>query len=252
MILKFIVLSVILTLFSKSSLSQTKNKSVNLNSRNNVETFELKKNHNKSKIHVVKEGDTLISIAREYSIDKEIIIKANKLINENYIFVGQNLKIIDNSSEKDNHIKSKKNYHEISAGESLTEISYKYGLSVNELIKINNIENPNLLEVGTKLKVEDKSPIKEKITLNNKKNQSNSSNLLVNNKYGPLIIHSENSALKERRKNTLKATHVNGMKLILSIRCDSREINVRGIGRKWKGWMPVKEKFENQLLNDFC
>ena len=41
-------------------------------------------------------------------------------------------------------------------------------------------------------------------------------------------------------------------KLILSLRCDTKEIDVRKKGRKWKGWLPVKEKFEERWMNEFC
>ena len=46
------------------------------------------------KIHIVKSGDTLSSISKFYSINKDLIIKLNNLKNENYIFVGQNLIIL--------------------------------------------------------------------------------------------------------------------------------------------------------------
>ena len=47
------------------------------------------------KIHIVKSGDTISSISKLYSINKDLIIKLNNLKDENYIFVGQNLIISD-------------------------------------------------------------------------------------------------------------------------------------------------------------
>ena len=41
-------------------------------------------------------------------------------------------------------------------------------------------------------------------------------------------------------------------KLILSINCDTNELDVRIPGRKWMGSKPTKEEFENNLINDFC
>ena len=41
-------------------------------------------------------------------------------------------------------------------------------------------------------------------------------------------------------------------KLILSINCDSNELDVRIPGRKWMGGQPAKEEFEKNLINDFC
>ena len=41
-------------------------------------------------------------------------------------------------------------------------------------------------------------------------------------------------------------------KLILSVNCDTDELDVRIPGRKWRGGEPAKEEFEKKLINDFC
>ena len=41
-------------------------------------------------------------------------------------------------------------------------------------------------------------------------------------------------------------------KLVLSINCETRELDVRIPGRKWRGWKPAKADFEKNLINDFC
>ena len=41
-------------------------------------------------------------------------------------------------------------------------------------------------------------------------------------------------------------------KLILSVNCDTNELDVRIPGRKWRGGEPAKEEFEKNLINDFC
>ena len=41
-------------------------------------------------------------------------------------------------------------------------------------------------------------------------------------------------------------------KLILSINCNTNELDVRIPGRKWMGSKPAKEEFEKNLINDFC
>jgi len=40
--------------------------------------------------------------------------------------------------------------------------------------------------------------------------------------------------------------------LILLINCETSELDVRKPGRKWMGSKPAKEKFEKNLINDFC
>ena len=243
------ILSLLLSIFlSKVVFGEQHNKPKNLNSTINIKSSASNETIDKLKIHIVKEGDTLSSIARIYSINKQLIIKANNLINENYIFIGQNLKIIENISDIDSHDQNKIFYHKVEIGENLTEIANKYELTINELIKINNIENPNVLKVGTTLKLTAEIAIKEKLITNKKKEIIN---IQGNNNYGPLTINSS-KLNSNKRKKILEATHKNGKRLILSINCDKSEINVRGIGRKWKGWMPPKTKFEKQLIEDYC
>ena len=85
---RLIVFPLLITFFSKPLFSEEKNKVINLN-----DGKIMKSDMNTIKTHIVQKGDTISSIAKKYSINKELIIKANKLIDENYIFVGQNLKI---------------------------------------------------------------------------------------------------------------------------------------------------------------
>ena len=185
-----------------------------------------------------------------YSLDKRFLIKINQLENENYIFVGQILKLTDDISNNiDNQNKNIPKYHRILEGENLTDISNRYGLKINQLINLNNLDNPDSIEVGTKLvlinpseNIEQTAPSISRISNNE---------FLDRRIYGPLTLESTKLEVVGRRK-TLKVINKNEEKLILSLKCDTRQIDVRKKGRKWKGWMPVKEKFEERLMNDFC
>ena len=237
----------LINFYSFSLLSEENNNSKNFNYENNLKNTLRNRNFGEIIIHVVKKGDTLSSISKKYSIKKESIIKVNNLLNENYIFIGQNLKIIENLIPEKN---SKVYYHEIKKGENLTEIANKYNLSLSKLVEINKIENQNVLEVGTKLRLKEKIST-NKDSLTNEQLDQIGFDKLTKKKYGPLVIEYDKTNI-EKRKNFLEATHKNGKKFILQINCQSKEINVRGIGRKWKGWMPPKEEFEDELLNDYC
>ena len=243
--LKQFAFLLLITFYSHSVLSEINNKSKNLNTDNNIQSTFKSKDFGEIIIHVVKRGDTLSSISKKYSIKKESIIKVNKLVDENYIFIGQNLKIVENLIPENN-----KNtyYHEIKKGENLTEIADKYNIPLSKLVEINDIENQNILEVGTKLKLNQEIYTKKDSPINEPPQKG--VDKLIKNKYGPLVIENENTNIEQR--NFLKATHKNGKKFILHINCEKKELNVRGIGRKWKGWMPARQKFENELLNDFC
>ena len=245
--LKQFAFLLLINFYSYSLLSEENNKSKSFDYKNDIQNTLQNKNFGEIIIHVVKKGDTLSSISKKYSIKKESIIKVNNLLNENYIFIGQNLKIVENLIPEKN---SNFYYHVIKKGENLTEIANKYNLSLSKLLEINDIENQNILEVGTKLKLKDEIST-NKDSLINEAADLIGIDKLTKNKYGPLIIEYDKKNIEKRNK-FLEATHKNGKKFILHINCERKEINVRGIGRKWKGWMPPKEKFEDELLNDFC
>ena len=248
--LSFIFFLLLINFLSKSSFSSEKNNQKIIiledDSKKSVEEKDL----NERKIHIVKKGDTLFSISRMYSLDKKIIIQINDLKNENHIFVGQTLKLNINKPVKLNdQNKNIPKYHKILEGENLTEISSKYGLNIKDLINLNKIDNPDNIDVGTNLLLINPSKvIKQKgLAISNISNR----NLLDLKKYGPLTLESTEFKIVGGRK-TLNVIYKNKTKLILSLNCESKEIDVRKKGRKWKGWIPVRENFEERLMNDFC
>ena len=134
--LLFLVIAILINFFNHSLIkSQEKIDSANKKIDNITKKESITKDENEiRKIHIVKIGDTISSIARFYSINKDLIIKLNNLKDDNYIYVGQNL-IISESAE----ISNKKsdlinNYHVVQIGENLTDISTKYNLNLGYLI----------------------------------------------------------------------------------------------------------------------
>ena len=133
----------------------------------------------------------------------------------------------------------------------MTEISIKYNLKVIDLIEINNLNNPDSIKVGQKLLLSKKEPISSdnyQITKNEKRNELLESEKKI---YGPIVIQSKSYEINKGRK-ILNVLNQENKKLILSINCDSNELDVRIPGRKWMGGQPAKEEFEKNLINDFC
>ena len=89
----FLIIAILFNFFNHSSIKSEEN----INSaKNKIEYIAKKESITEEKtdikkIHVVKSGDTITSISKFYSINKDLIIKLNNLKDENYIFVGQNL-----------------------------------------------------------------------------------------------------------------------------------------------------------------
>ena len=224
-------------------------------SNNQIEnTFEEKSSINEEsdvkKIHIVKEGDTITSISKLYSIEKDLIININDLKDPNHIYLGQNLKISDTNEITENN-ENQNIYHLVLEGENLTEISSKYGLDLKYLIEINNLKDQDSIEVGSKLFLSEKTTINQKISTVVKNEGVNKLTSEGNKKYGPITIEQNKLKVSNDRK-ILDAFNQNKQKLIISLRCETRDLDVRIPGREWSGWMPAKEEFEKNLLNDFC
>ena len=197
-------------------------------------------------IHIVQVGDTITSISDFYSIKKDFIIKLNNLKDENYIYVGQNLKI-------SNYIQESKNnrYHIVQNGDNLTEISTKYGLNFKELIEFNNLKNPDSLEVGSKIFLRKKNINKQKVNAMDKEERINKSIINEKKAYGPLTTQ-QNELEEVNGRKIFNALNQDNKKVIVSIKCETKNLDVRIPGRKWRGWIPAKEEFEKSLINDFC
>ncbi len=226
-----------------SSNNQIENTTKEESSNNEISDFK--------KTHIVQVGDTITSISNLYSIKKDFIIKLNNLKDENYIYVGQNLKIYDSSQENKPYKDINSSYHLVQKGESLTEISTKYGLNFKELIKINNLKNPDSLEVGSKLFLSEKNINNQEVNTLLKEEKINQFTSKESKKYGPLTTQQTELEEGSGRK-FLNALNQNNKKVIISIKCSTKDLDVRIPGRKWRGWIPAKEEFEKNLINDFC
>jgi len=175
----------------------------------------------------------------------------NNLKDENYIFVGQNLIISESTENLTKQSDLINNYHIVQTGDNLTEISNKYDLKVIDLIEINNLNNPDSIKVGQKLIIRKKNTINLE-NYETTENKKNNDILELDKKiYGPIIIQSKSYKDIKGRK-VLNVLNQQNKKLILSINCDTNELDVRIPGREWMGSKPAKEEFEKKLINDFC
>lgn len=104
--------------------------------------------------HIVQPGEGLSQIAEKYGVDEAAIAAANGIANRNVLRVGQKL-IIPGVTAKD-VAKARGNIHVVQSGESLAGIAAQYGISTNELAKMNNLVNPDAIKVGQELIVPEK------------------------------------------------------------------------------------------------
>ena len=82
-------------------------------------------------IHVVREGETITSIAAQYGVSAGRLIRDNRLTDYENLVVGQTVVILYPNQ-----------VHTVQAGETLTGIAQQYGITTKELLQ----NNPTLAE----------------------------------------------------------------------------------------------------------
>lgn len=100
-------------------------------------------------VHVVQAGEGLVGIATQYGVTVDEIVAANNLVDPNTLRVGQEL-IIPGVTERE-AAAAQGQIHVVAAGESLLGIAVRYGVTVEEIMEINELADPNSLFVGQEL-----------------------------------------------------------------------------------------------------
>ena len=135
--------------FTEEMLLVESSKIVGNNSSSNNNNF----NSSSSYIYYkVESGDTLSGIAEKYGTTVNTLVSLNGISNPNLIYVGEVLKVPVTGSGADVSKSSTINYT-VQSGDTLSGIAARYGTTVNTLVSLNGISNPNLIYVGEILKV---------------------------------------------------------------------------------------------------
>mgnify|MGYP003306205545 CR=1 FL=1 len=101
-------------------------------------------NKSEENTYIVKKGDTLSLIAIEFNTSISTLVKLNNIKNQNLIFPNQVLIINSGKINDLNHI-----LYVVKPGDNLTKISKKYNVSITNIVELNDIKNPNLIEFNT-------------------------------------------------------------------------------------------------------
>ncbi|WP_424963515.1 LysM peptidoglycan-binding domain-containing protein [Ekhidna sp.] len=106
----------------------------------------------KVKIHTIAAGETLWSISQLYEVEMEDLLRWNHLPDPNSISIGQNIQV--KAPIEEASVGKKIINHTVAPGETVYAISRKYGMTVDEVVDLNNL-NGFALDVGQELKVYD-------------------------------------------------------------------------------------------------
>ncbi len=95
--------------------------------------------------YTVRQGNTLFAIAQFFNTTVQDILSYNNIKNPSEIYVGQVLTIPADSSAGE--------FYVVRPGDTLWTISRRSGTSLNDLISMNMLTNPNVIYPGQIIKI---------------------------------------------------------------------------------------------------
>ncbi len=108
----------------------------------------------KTVFYVVKRGDTLSAIAQRYGTTVQEIASINHIKNPNLIFPLERFRILTNSNIAGNEERGLGDIiYTVKRGDTLSEIALRYNVTVQHIVELNDIQNPNLIFPREKLRI---------------------------------------------------------------------------------------------------
>lgn len=108
------------------------------------------------RVHRVRNGETLSTIARKYRTSVRRIMRANNLRSSHYIVAGKKLRIPTRYAPKRiarkpaSSVSRKSTIHVVRSGDNLWNIAKRYGTTTGEIQKLNSLPNSRL-HIGQRL-----------------------------------------------------------------------------------------------------
>ncbi len=109
-------------------------------------------------VHVVARGDSLSTIANRYNVSMSELARSNGISNPNFIYVGQRLVIPGTQAAASRGVSTSAapigdGYYTVQRGNTLAQIAINHGMTIDDLMRLNGLTNPNFIWVGQKLRV---------------------------------------------------------------------------------------------------
>ena len=104
------------------------------------------------RIHIVKRGDTLYDLARAFGVSVDMIKLSNNL-NHHTLSLNQKLIIPVAGQYLGNKKRRHSTYYKVRSGDTLSKISYKFKIKVEDIIRQNNLKD-NKIRIGDRLVIQ--------------------------------------------------------------------------------------------------
>ncbi len=98
--------------------------------------------------YTVRPGDTLGAIAERFQTTTATLVQFNQLGDANLLRIGQTLRIARSGALAPQPL-----FHSVEWGDSLTAIAQRFDTSIETILELNRITDPNLIRIGQQLRV---------------------------------------------------------------------------------------------------
>jgi murein DD-endopeptidase MepM/ murein hydrolase activator NlpD len=125
-----------------------------------ISSFFLPELHAQERVHTVRKGETLYSIARSLGIKADDLIKYNGITDPSRLMAGQTLKIPGANSPPASGSKS----YRVAKGDTLYSIAREFSVTVASIRELNSLSANYLLKEGDYLKIPNNAETPAKAT----------------------------------------------------------------------------------------
>ena len=117
--------------------------------------------------HIVRKGETLTLIARQYGISINTIVQNNRIQNPDVILAGQNLvnapsELTSSNSYQSTLLNIAKMVNIVLEGDTISRIAKSHGVSNQSLIASNETLDPNKIKPGQIINIPGEAPAPSK------------------------------------------------------------------------------------------
>lgn len=100
-----------------------------------------------SSTYAVRSGDTLTQIAQDHGMSIDDLLRINDIDNPDSIEAGAELRLSENNADVDD-VREGDTVYEVQSGDSLTAIASVHGVSLEDLIALNDVEQSDAIYAG--------------------------------------------------------------------------------------------------------
>lgn len=126
-----------------------------LNDKTQIGQTGRAENYNQDTIYIVQSGNTLSGIARRYRTTVKQLVALNQISNPNLIFPGEHISVPINSNLQNEQLYDSGHIiYTVKAGNTLSELAVRYGTTVQNIARLNNVKNVNLIFIGERLRID--------------------------------------------------------------------------------------------------